>query len=87
MYLENELKKFLNIMQDYLTNDSEKILLIFDKRYQLEGYRKGKKEEKLENEILITYGELLYNGSNCLTGRRFRRYWFMTDEDLLDKVD
>ena len=87
MYLENELKNFLNIMQDYLTNDSEKILLIFDKRYQLERYRKRKKEEKLENEILITYGELLYKGSKCLTGRRFRRYWFMTDEDLLDKVD
>lgn len=88
MYIEDKLKIFLNIIQYYLTNDSDKILLIFDTRWQLERYRKGKKEEQLKDEILVTYTEITYKDlPHILVGRRIRRYWFMTDRDLLEEKE
>lgn len=78
--MSDELKIVLNIMQDRLVLSSDNILLIFDKREQLERYKKEKQSSKPSNEILITINELL--SPNSLVGLRFRRYWFMTDRDL-----
>lgn len=74
----DELKISINIMQDYITKDSENVLLIFDNTEQLKKYEKNDNREH-SNEILITINDLLCKG---LIGRRFRRYWFMTDRDI-----
>lgn len=80
MYIENNLKSIINILQYHLAKDSDNILLIFDTKDQLEIYRKINKRKHLEKEILKTIGELLYG--NSLTGIRFRTYHFINDEDL-----
>lgn len=74
--MSDDLKIAINLMQDKI-RDCEYILLIFDNQAILNIYKRHHIEKS--NEILITVDDLVNKG---LVGRRFKRYWFMTDRDI-----
>lgn len=78
MIMNDDLKIAINTMQDRIVSDCDDILLIFDNQRELNEYKKSRYTKK-SNEILITFNDLVNKG---LVGRRFRRYWFMTDRDI-----
>ena len=75
--MNDDLKIAINLMQDRIVSDCNDILLIFDNQIELNKYKKN--HVKNSAEILITFNDLVNKG---LVGRRFRRYWFMTDRDI-----
>ena len=75
--MSDDLKIAINLMQDRIVCDCNDVLLIFDNQTELNKYKKN--HVKKSNEILITFNDLVNKG---LVGRRFRRYWFMTDRDV-----
>lgn len=75
--MSDDFKIAINLMQDRIVRDCNDVLLIFDSQTELNKYKKNHVEKS--NEILITFNDLVNKG---LVGRRFRRYWFMTDRDV-----
>ncbi|MBQ7276159.1 MAG: hypothetical protein IJS58_02815 [Bacilli bacterium] len=83
MYINDGLKDALNYLQYCMTSSSDNILLIFDTNILAGEYKKmlSKKEDDIENKIFVSLSDLLY--PNCLIGRRFSHYYFITDSDII----
>lgn len=83
MYINDGLKVALNYLQYCMTSSSDNILLIFDTNILADEYKNMllKKEDDIENKIFVSLSDLLY--PNCLTGRRFSHYYFITDSDII----
>lgn len=82
MYINEGLKVALNYLQYCMTSSSDNILLIFDTNILADEYKNMllKKEDNVENKIFVSLSDLLY--PNCLIGRRFSHYYFITDSDI-----
>ena len=82
MYINEGLKVALNYLQYYMTSSSDNILLIFDTNILAGEYKKMllKTKDDIENKIFVSLSDLLY--PNCLIGRRFSHYYFITDSDI-----
>ena len=78
------IKMALNEMQCHIVPEykSDNVLLIFDNEEQKDRYMKIMKDNNhcLIDRIPITLDELSY--TNKLVGIRFKRYQFITDEDI-----
>jgi len=83
MYINEGLKVALNYLQYCMTSSSDNILLIFDTNILADEYKNMllKKEDDIENKIFVSLSDLLY--PNCLIGRRFSHYYFITDSDII----
>lgn len=83
MYINEGLKVALNYLQCCMTSSSDNILLIFDTNILADEYKNMllKKEDDIENKIFVSLSDLLY--PNCLIGRRFSHYYFITDSDII----
>ena len=82
--INDNFKLAINQLQNRLVEsyESDNVLLIFDNEQQKQKYKNYLKENNLceIDKILITINDLLYR--NTLIGLRFKRYWFITDEDM-----
>ena len=80
------LKMALNEMQCHIESETktDNVLLIFDNEIQKDRYMKLLKNKNycLIDRIPITLDELSY--TNKLVGTRFKRYCFITDDDIKD---
>lgn len=78
--LNNDIKFMLNELQLHISNDTDKELLIFDTKHQLDNFKREYQNdlEMMYDLILITLGEIVYE--HKLTGLRFRRYEFKIGE-------
>lgn len=78
------LKMALNEMQCHIESETktDNVLLIFDNEIQKDRYMKLLKNKNacLIDRIPITLDELSY--TNKLVGTRFKRYVFITDDDI-----
>ena len=83
MYINDGLKVALNYLQYCMTSSSNNILLIFDKNRLADEYRSMlvKRGDYITNKMFISLSDLLY--PNCLIGRRFSHYYFITDSDIM----
>lgn len=83
MYINEGLKVALNYLQYCMTSSSDNVLLIFDTNILADEYKNMllKKEDDIENKIFVSLSDLLY--PNCLIGRRFSHYYFITDSDII----
>lgn len=79
--MNNNVKMAINMLQNHIVSctTSDNILLIFDNTDKLNRYKNNHKHI-CPNELLTTIDEITY--SNFLTGRRYKAYWFMRDEDI-----
>lgn len=75
--LNNDVKNMLNELQLHITNDTDKILLIFDNMQQLNDFKREHQNdiEYMYDLILVTLGDLCYEYK--LIGMKFKRYKFM----------
>jgi len=82
--INDNFKLAINQLQNRLVKsyESDNVLLIFDNNRQKEKYEKYLKENNLceIDKILITLYDLIH--PNSLIGLRYKRYWFMTDEEM-----
>lgn len=82
--INDNFKNALNVLQNHLvkSTESDNVLFIFDNEEQKQKYKKYLRQNKLceIDKILITINDLLY--TNSLIGLRYKRYWFMTDDDM-----
>lgn len=87
--INDSFKLALNNLQNRICNEIEtdNVLLIFDNEEQKQKYKKYIKRNKLceIDKILITINDLVY--TNALIGRRYKRYWFITERDMKDIED
>lgn len=81
-YLNNNLKSAINMLQFHIDRSSNNILLIFDNVEQQMRYIRSLKEVVI-NEIGITINQLYM--PNILDGKRYKQYYFISDDDILDK--
>ena len=84
--INDNFKLAINQLQNRL-GESDNVLFIFDNEEQKQKYKKYLKRNKLceIDKILITLNDLFY--TNALVGRRYKRYWFMTERDMQDIED
>ena len=84
--INDSFKLALNNLQNRICSEIEtdNVLLIFDNEEQKQKYKKYLKQNKLcvIDKILITLNDLIY--TNALLGRRYKRYWFITERDMKD---
>lgn len=75
--LNNDVKNMLNELQQHITNDTDKKLVIFDNMQQLNDFKRENQNdiEYMYDLILVTLGDLCYEYK--LIGMRFKRYEFM----------
>lgn len=82
--INDSFKLALNNLQNRICSEikTDNVLLIFDNEQQKRKYKKYLKENNLceIDRILLTLNDLFYE--NTLKGLRFKRYWFMTDDDM-----
>lgn len=87
--INDNFKLAINQLQNRLVEsfESDNVLFIFDNEEQKQKYKKYLKRNKLceIDKILITLNDLVY--TNALVGRRYKRYWFMTERDMQDIED
>ena len=86
--INDNFKLAINQLQNRLVEsyESDNILLIFDNEEQKQKYKKYLKQNyscELD-KILITLNDLIYK--KTLKGLRFKRYWFVTDDDMKNLV-
>ena len=84
--MTDDLKMALNNLQLHIDSNREEVLLLFNNNYSIRLYRENRKKEiakgelpanYLDNIICITIEDFVYR--NALTGRKFKRYYFMVD--------
>lgn len=75
--LNNNIKFMLNELQNHITKDTDKILLIFDNNQQLNSFKEEHQDdiEYMHDFILMTLVDLMCEYK--LTGISFKRYKFM----------
>ena len=82
--INDNFKLAINQLQHRLVEsfESDNVLFIFDNEEQKQKYKKYLKQNKLceIDKILITLNDLVY--TNTLAGRRYKGYWFMTEQDM-----
>lgn len=79
--MNDDVKTAINMLQNHIVpcTISDNILLIFDNMNKLSRYKNNHKHI-CPNELLTTIDEI--TNSNFLTGKRYKSYWFMRDEDI-----
>ena len=79
--MNDDVKMAINMLQNHIVpcTISDNILLIYDNMNKLIRYKKNHKHI-CPNELLTTTDEITY--SNFLTGKRYKSYRFMRDEDI-----
>lgn len=75
--LNNNVKYMLNELQNHISDDTDKKLLIFDNKEKLNSFKRKYHNdfEYMGDFILITIGELTYEYK--LIGMRFKNYEFI----------
>lgn len=79
--MNDDVKTAINMLQNHIVpcTISDNILLIFDNMNKLSRYKNNHKHI-CPNELLTTIDKI--TNSNFLTGKRYKSYWFMRDEDI-----
>ena len=78
-YLNDNLKRTINMLQFHIDRESDYILLIFDTEQDRMKYIKSLKTVVVK-EKHITMGKLYE--PNTLDGLRYRAFYFVTDENV-----